>query len=98
MAIELVPLCTLRIQLKPPIAVGAGPVGTRLIPEVASAQVNGDRLRGEMLGAAAADWLIVSPEGTGTVDVRMALQTDDGASSSCSTTAGWTSRRAFSSR
>ena len=79
MAIELVPLCTLRIQLKPPIAAGAGPAGTRLIPEVASAQVKGDRLRGEMLGAAAADWLIVSPEGTGTVDVRMALQTDDGA-------------------
>ena len=79
MAIELVPLCTLRIQLKPPIAAGAGPAGTRLIPEVASAQVKGDRLRGEMLGAAAADWLIVGPEGTGTVDVRMALQTDDGA-------------------
>ena len=79
MAVELVPLCTLRIQLKPPIAVGAGPAGTRLIPEVASAQVNGDRLRGEVLGAAAADWLIVSPDGTGTVDVRMALQTDDGA-------------------
>jgi hypothetical protein len=57
----------LRIQLKPPIAAGAGPAGTRLILEVASAQVKGDRLRGEMLGAAAADWLIVSPEGTGTV-------------------------------
>ena len=41
--------------------------------------MKGDRLRGEMLGAAGADWLIVTPEGTGTVDVRMALQTDDGA-------------------
>ena len=79
MAIELVPLCTLRIQLKPPIEVSAGPAGTRLIGELVSVQVKGDRLRGEMLGAAAADWLIVSPEGTGTVDVRMALQTDDGA-------------------
>ena len=27
MAIELVPLCTIRIQLKPPIEVGAGPAG-----------------------------------------------------------------------
>ena len=26
MAIELVPLCAVRIQLKPPIEVGAGPV------------------------------------------------------------------------
>jgi hypothetical protein len=79
MAIELVPLCTLRIQLKPPIVAGTGPAGTRLIVEVASAQVKGDRLRGEMLGAAAADWMIVGPEGTGTVDVRVTLQTDDGA-------------------
>jgi len=79
MAIELVPLCTLRIQLKPPIAAGAGPTGTRLIVELVSAQVKGDRLSGEMLGAAAADWIIVGPEGTATVDVRVTLQTEDGA-------------------
>jgi len=30
MAIDLVPLCTLRLQLKPPIQVNAGPAGTRL--------------------------------------------------------------------
>jgi uncharacterized protein DUF3237 len=65
--------------LKPPIEVGAGPAGTRLIVEVASAQVKGDRLRGEMRGAAAADWVIVGPGGAGTVDVRATLQTDDGA-------------------
>jgi hypothetical protein len=29
MAIELVPLCTIRVQLKPPIEVGTGPAGTR---------------------------------------------------------------------
>jgi Protein of unknown function (DUF3237) len=79
MAIDLVPLCTLRIQLKPPIEVRGGPAGTRLIVELVSAQVKGDRLRGEMLGSAAADWLILGPEGTGTVDARATLQTDDGA-------------------
>jgi len=79
MAIDLVPLCTLRLQLKPPIQINAGPAGTRLIVELVSAQVQGDRLRGEMLGAAAADWMIVGPEGTGMVDVRATLQTDDGA-------------------
>jgi Protein of unknown function (DUF3237) len=79
MAIELVPLCTLQVQLKPPIDVGAGPHGTRLIFEVASAQVKGDRLSGEMLGSAGADWLLVGPEGTGTLDVRFAFRTDDGA-------------------
>ena len=79
MAIELVPLCTLHIQLKPPIEVGAGPHGTRLILEVASAQIKGDRLRGEMVGTSTADWVLIGPEGTGTLDVRAAFSTDDGA-------------------
>jgi len=79
MAIDLVPLCTLRLQLKPPIPVSAGPAGTRLIVELVSAQVKGDRLHGELLGAAAADWMIVGPEGTAMVDVRATLQTHDGA-------------------
>src|SRR5215472_12430461 len=79
MAIELVPLCTARIQLKPPIEAGAGPAGNRVIGEVASAEFKGDRLTGELLGAAAADWLLVSADGTGTVDARLALRTHDGA-------------------
>ena len=79
MAIDLVPLCTLRVQLKPPIAVGTGCAGTRVIIEVASVQVKGDRLRAELMGAAAADWQLIGPEGTATLDVRAALRTDDDA-------------------
>lgn len=79
MAIELVPLCTVHAQLKPPIEVGTGPAGTRLIFEVASARVQGDRLRGELVGAAAADWLLIGPEGTRSLDVRVTFRTDDGA-------------------
>jgi hypothetical protein len=79
MAIELVPPCTLHIQLKPPIEVGAGPCGTRLIFEAADGHVQGDRLRGEMVGSATADWLLIGPEGTGTLDVRTTFRTDDGA-------------------
>jgi hypothetical protein len=79
MAIELVPLCTLHVQLKPPIEVGAGPAGRRLIVEVASAHVEGERLRGEMVGSAAADWLCIGPEGTGSLDIRAAFRTDDDA-------------------
>jgi len=79
MALELVPLCTLHVQLKPPIEVGAGPAGTRLIFEVESVKIEGDRLSGEMAGAAAADWLIVGPEGTGTLDIRATYRTHDGA-------------------
>lgn len=79
MAIELVPLGTLQVQLKPPIEVGAGCAGTRVIIEVASIQVKGDRLRAEMAGASVADWLLIGPDGTGTLDVRATLRTDDGA-------------------
>ena len=79
MAIELVPLCTLQFQLRRPIEVGAGCAGTRLIVEVASIRVTGERLNAEMMGAAVADWLVIGPEGTGTLDVRAALRTDDGA-------------------
>jgi hypothetical protein len=79
MAIELVPLCTMHQQIRPPIDVGAGPAGTRLVFENASVQVKGDRLSGELLGSAAADWAVLGPEGTGTIDVRETLRTDDGA-------------------
>jgi hypothetical protein len=50
-----------------------------VIVEVASVEVKGDRLRGEMMGAATADWLLIGPEGTVTPDIRAALRTDDGA-------------------
>ena len=79
MSVELVPLCTLRVQLKPPIEVGVGPAGTRRIFEVESVKVDGDRLSGEMAGSASADWGIIGPEGTGTLDVRGTIRTHDGA-------------------
>ncbi len=79
MTIELVPLCTVRAQAKPPIEVGAGPAGTRLVFEIAQAEIKGDRLTGELLGSASADWLLVGPEGTASLDVRMTYRTGDGA-------------------
>ena len=77
MAIDLVPLCTLHFQPKPPIAMGTGPAGTRLLSEAANGEVQGARLRGEVGGAV--DWLLIGPEGTGTIDVRAILLTHDGA-------------------
>ena len=79
MAIELVPLCTMRVQLKPPIEVGRGPAGTRLIFEAESVKFDGERFSGEMMGVASGDWLLVGPEGTGTLDIRATFRTHDGA-------------------
>ena len=50
-----------------------------VIGEVTGAVIEGDRVKGTMLGHAAADWLKVSPEGYGTLDVKVTYQTDDGA-------------------
>ena len=55
------------------------PSGTRVIVEIASVDFRGERLRAKLKGAAAADWAVVSPAGVGLMDVRLTLETDDGA-------------------
>ena len=75
MPLELVPLCTFTVDLAPTITVSPSLV----IGEVTGARAEGERLNGSLKGAAAADWLQVSPEGYGTLDVKVTLETDDGA-------------------
>ena len=79
MSIELVPLCTMRIQHKPPLEVGKGTTGTRLIFEVEHHKMDGERLSGEMAGSASGDWLLIGPDGTGMLDIRATFRTHDGA-------------------
>jgi hypothetical protein len=79
MDIELVPLCRVSADLSPqPIVVGNGPMGTRIIFEVREGTVAGARLRGRVRGTGGADWLVIHGD-SGTIDVRMTLDTDDGA-------------------
>jgi hypothetical protein len=78
MTIELVPLCTIRIELTEPTILGATPAGTRAIAPVGEAVFEGERLRGRVLQPSA-DWVVVSDAGIATVDVRMLLETHDGA-------------------
>ncbi len=79
MTIELVPLCTINIQLSEPFILPDTPSGTRVIVEVETLEVTGDRLRGHLKGHAAADWLTVDSRAMGTLDVRTLIETDDGA-------------------
>lgn len=79
MTIELVPLCTATITLADPIVIPNTPSGTRIILETVDAVYEGGRLSGKQKGVAAADWMTVGPENTGTLDVRGALETHDGA-------------------
>ncbi|HWD51526.1 MAG TPA: DUF3237 domain-containing protein [Acidimicrobiales bacterium] len=78
MPLELIPLCTIDVTLAEPIVVGEGPAGVRLIYEVLDLTVEGDRLRGTLLGRAGADWVTVSGP-VGSIDVRCTIQTHDGA-------------------
>jgi hypothetical protein len=50
-----------------------------VIGEVTGAVIDGERVKGRMKGNAAADWLRTSPEGYGTLDVKITYETDDGA-------------------
>ena len=78
MTLELIPLCTVDITLRDPIAVGAGPAGLRVIYEVAEGTMKGDRINGRMVGQASADWVTVTGT-TASLDVRATFETDDGA-------------------
>jgi hypothetical protein len=78
-SIELVPLCTATITLADPIMIPNTPSGTRIIVETVDAVYEGERLSGKQKGVAAADWMTVGPENTGTLDVRGTLDTHDGA-------------------
>jgi hypothetical protein len=75
MTLELIPLCTLTVTLAETITISP----TLVIGEVTGARAEGERLSGSLKGHAAADWLQVSPEGYGTLDVKLTLETDDGA-------------------
>ena len=65
-------------MLSPPLAIGAGPAGTRMVFDVIGGSFEGPRFRGKWVGAGA-DWLLVGPDGFGRLDVRGQIETDDGA-------------------
>jgi hypothetical protein len=78
--IELKPLATIDIQLGEPVDVGDGPKGHRVVIDVLSVKLSGEKINAELATNDAADWLTVSDNGTlGALDVRMTLKTDDGA-------------------
>jgi Protein of unknown function (DUF3237) len=55
--------------------------GHRYLVSLEEVRWEGERLRARRrTDAAAADWLVVGPDGTGFIDIRFTLETDDGAS------------------
>ena len=72
------PLMILRLATPATGNIGATPHGTLSIFPVIGGSFAGDRLRGKVL-AGGGDWLTKKPDGTFELDLRVSLETDDGA-------------------
>lgn len=71
-------LFTMRLRVGGMQAVGATPLGDRRVGLVEGGTFEGERLRGTVLPGGA-DWLMLRADGVMTLDVRLVLQTHDGA-------------------
>lgn len=70
-------LCDMHVDLEPPQAIGASPVGMRTIFIVKGGTFEGPRLKGEVLPGGG-DWAMMRSDGGVQLDVRATLKTDDG--------------------
>ncbi|MDQ6697762.1 MAG: DUF3237 domain-containing protein [Actinomycetota bacterium] len=78
--LELVHLCDATFQLRDPITISDTPLGTRMVFEVESGTVTGERLNATVArGSASGDWTTLDQRGVATLDVRLVLTTADGA-------------------
>jgi hypothetical protein len=75
--IETRPLFRIALSVPSIIELGPTPQGVRRIAAVAGGSFDGDRLRGTVLASPAGDWILVRPDGTMILDVRLVLKTDD---------------------
>ena len=72
------PLMTLRVAVGPLQKIGAVPHGARTTAPIMSGQFEGPRLRGRVLPGAG-DWTLLRGDGVLELDLRLTLETDDGA-------------------
>jgi hypothetical protein len=69
---------TLTVVVPPPQRLGAVPHGTRIIAPISGGTFEGPRLRGKVL-AGGGDWTLLRSDGVLELDLRITLETDDGA-------------------
>jgi hypothetical protein len=77
----LEPLFELSATLERIDDLGETPLGHRMLAVVGqgSGAISGDRVRGRVLHGSGGDWFILRRDGAGQLDVRITIQTDDGA-------------------
>ena len=72
------PLLILRLSTAPVQNLGAGPHGSRVTFPIIGGSFDGDRLRGKVLPGGD-DWVVRRADGVLELDLRITLETDDGA-------------------
>jgi hypothetical protein len=72
-------LITVQVNVGTAQNLGAVPHGTRRIAPIAGGTFEGPRLRGTVLPAGGADWLLLRSDGVLELDLRCTLRTDDNA-------------------
>ena len=72
-------LFTLTATTGAPQSIANGPQGTRAIVAVTGGTFEGPKLRGTVIGGSGGDYLTVRADGSFKLDVRVVLQTEDGA-------------------
>lgn len=77
-AMQTRPLMSLRLSTAPTHNVGAGPHGTRITFPITGGSFEGDRIRGKVLPGGD-DWTVTRQDGVVELDLRVTLETDDGA-------------------
>jgi len=70
---------TLRVSVSSPQNIGAVAHGTRRTVPLSGGEFDGPRLRGTVLPQGSADWLLLRADGVLELDLRVTLQTHDGA-------------------
>jgi hypothetical protein len=77
-AVRSRPLMTLRLSTAPTQNIGGGPHGARITFPISGGSFEGDRLRGKVLPGGD-DWTVKRSDGVVELDLRITLETDDGA-------------------
>ena len=72
------PLFIFQIEVKPPSLIGATPGHDRRVGEITGGRFEGEQLRGRVLSGGS-DWQSLRADGATTLNVRLVMETDDGA-------------------
>ncbi|MDY0813093.1 DUF3237 domain-containing protein [Kitasatospora purpeofusca] len=75
---KLTHLASFEVSLDPVLDLGDSHLGRRRVINIIGGNFNGPRLRGRILPGGA-DWQVLHPDGTATIDTRSTLRTHDGA-------------------